>query len=85
MECYLVKQTILATEQKQLKTDCEIIWVKIQLATCKSLYIAAYYKPKEDDVHSSEEFKKSLELSKMHKGLYWILGDFNYPHCSWDF
>ena len=27
----LVKDTIIATEQKQLKTDCEIIWVKLDI------------------------------------------------------
>jgi hypothetical protein len=80
----LVKDTILATEQKQLKTNCEILWIKIHLTSCKPLYIAAYYRPKEADVQSSEEFRKSLELTANLKGNFWILGDFNYPKLSWD-
>ena len=38
----LVKDIIIATEQKQLKTDCEIIWVKLDIVAAKPLYIAAY-------------------------------------------
>ena len=46
----LVIDTIIATEQKQLKTDCEIIWVKLDIVAAKPLYIAAYYRPKESDI-----------------------------------
>ena len=43
----LVKDALIATEQKQLKTNCELIWVKIDMVTTKPIYIAAYYRPKE--------------------------------------
>ena len=39
----LVKDTFIATEQKQLKTNCEPIWVKIDMVTTKPLYVAVYY------------------------------------------
>ena len=32
----LVKDTIVVTEQKQLKTDCEIIWVKLDNVAAKT-------------------------------------------------
>ena len=55
----LVRNTFIATEQsRELKTDCEIIWIKLELEGCNSLYIASYYGPKENDLHSFEEFKK---------------------------
>ena len=80
----LVKDTIIATEQKQLKTDCGIIWVKLDIVAAKPLYIAAYYRPKESDAHSLEELNRSLEMVSMRKGNIWVLGDFNFPKFSWD-
>ncbi|KAH3844697.1 hypothetical protein DPMN_086958 [Dreissena polymorpha] len=41
----------------------------------------AYYRPKEADVQSSEEFRKSLELTTNLKGNFWILGDFKYTQA----
>ena len=38
----LVKDTIIATEQEQLKTDYEIIWIKLDIVAAKPLYIAAW-------------------------------------------
>ena len=55
----LVRNTFTATEQRELKTDCEIIWIKLELEGCKALYIASYYRPKENDLHSFEELTKS--------------------------
>ena len=80
----LVKDTIIATKQKQLKTDCEIIWVKLDVVASKPLYIAAYYRPKESDAKSLEELNKSLEMVSMRKGSMWVLGDFNFPGLSWN-
>ena len=48
----LVKDTLITMEQKQLKTNCELIWVKIDMVTTKPIYIAAYYRPKEGDTDS---------------------------------
>ena len=80
----LVKDTMIATEQKQLKTDCEIIWVKLDIVAAKPLYIAAYYRPKESGAHSLEELNRSLEKVRTRKGNTWVLGDFNFAESSWD-
>ena len=53
----LVRNSFVATEQRELSTDCEIIWVKLEPEGCKALYIASYYRPHEDDLHSFEELK----------------------------
>ena len=79
----LVRDTLIATEQKQLKTNCEIIWVKIEIATAKPIYIAAYYRRKEGDTESIVELRRSLDLAAQLKGTLWLLGDFNYPKFSW--
>ena len=42
----LVSGTVVCSEQPQLKSDCETIWVKLEIVGSRSLYIAAYYKPK---------------------------------------
>ena len=57
----LVKNDIIASEQKQFQTDCAILWVKIELVGTRPLHKAAYYRPKENDAYSAEEFTKSLE------------------------
>ena len=40
-----MKDTIFATEQKQLKANCEVLWIKIHWTSCKPLDIEAYYRP----------------------------------------
>ena len=55
----LVKDDIIASEQKQFQTDCEILWIKIELVGTRPLHIAAYYRPKENDAHSADEFRRS--------------------------
>lgn len=49
----------MAQETKNIKSDCEDVWVKINLFGSKSLLIGAYYKPHEFDHPSSTKFAKS--------------------------
>ena len=83
-EFMLVKNHIIASEQRQFKTDCDVVWVKIEMVGAKPLYIAAYYRPDEGDAASAEEFEKSLSLVNQEKGNIWVLGDLNYPKLTWD-
>ena len=41
-------------------TDCEILWVKLEVKGFKPFYIAPYYKPHENDTKSILELEKSL-------------------------
>ena len=66
------------------QTDCEIVWVKIELVGTKPLYIAAYYRLKENDVYNADGFRKSLEMVSQQNGDIWILSDLNYPKLNWD-
>ena len=34
----MVKGDIIASEQKEFKTDCEIVWIKIELVQVPYLY-----------------------------------------------
>ena len=58
--------------------------MKVNIASAKALYIAAYYRPKEGDTESAGDLRHSLEFVSKTQGNVWILGDFNNPKFSWD-
>ena len=66
----LVKNDIMASEQKQFQTDWEILWVKIELVGTRFLHIAAYYRPKENDACSVDESIKSYEKVSKERVIY---------------
>ena len=59
----LVRDNIVCTEQTQFHTNCEMVWVKLEVAGVHPLciHICAYYKPKEDDQGSLLELRRSIE------------------------
>ena len=80
----LVRDNIVCSEQAQFHTNCEMVWVKLEVTGVHPLYICAYYKPKEEDQESLLELHQSVEEVKKHaKGNIWILGDFNLPKLTW--
>ena len=81
----LVKSCLNAVEVPELKTNCEILWFKINQISCKPIFVSAYYKPHENDTISADQFYQSVKAAcKLSKGLIWIAGDFNYPKFDWD-
>ena len=60
----LVSDTVVCSEQPQLKSDCKIIWVKLEIEGSQPLYIEAYYKPKED-TQNSLDMLIDFELKKV--------------------
>ena len=80
----LVKDDMLAVRQTELETNCEVTWTKIDIAGCKSVYVAAYYRHHENDRHSLEELQKSLErICNRSSSHVWVGGDFNFPGYDW--
>ena len=73
----------IANRVQDWETNCDILWIKLQLAGSVPLHIAAYYEPDESDSQSFDEFRKSVQVASTVKGQTWILGDFNYPKFSW--
>ena len=61
----------------------KLLWVKLEIVGSRPLYIAAYYKPKEDDQNSLDMLRCSLERLIGKKGNILVLGDFNLPKFSW--
>ena len=75
-----IKDTYLSMEVPELQTDCEIIWAKIQLVGCKTLYLCPYYNPKTSDVVSITRFSDSINRAASIKdSILLIGGDFNLP------
>ena len=83
----LVRNSLICTEQAKFRTNCEMVWVKLEVAGVHPLYICAYCKPKEDDQESLLELRKSIEMVKRQtsetKGNIWVLGDFDLPKLNW--
>ena len=75
---------MLPTVQQKLNTNCEIIWIKLEIKGSKPFYISSYYKPNESDINSLLELEKSLDQARKLKGTKVILGDFNLPKLTWD-
>ena len=81
-----VRNDIIYTHAPDLDTDCEIIWIQIKLARCKSLTIGAFYRPPHiRDPAYLDELRKSLNKNKnSHKGNTWLAGDFNLGDILWE-
>ena len=65
-------------------TNCENLWVQLNLAGSKSVLIGAYYKQHESEQTSFEELIKSLTLVNQTKSTDWLLWDFNLPKVDWE-
>ena len=60
----LVKSALSSEEKSEFNSDCENLWVQLNLVGSKSVLIGAYYKPHESDQHSLNELSKSLDMVK---------------------
>ena len=80
----MVRADIVCNEQPQFKTDCEILWVKIEITGVHPLFLCAFYRPKEENQDNLIELGKSIEKVKAKaKGNILILVDFNLPKLTW--
>ena len=71
--------TLICSEQPQLRSECEITWVKLDVVDTHPLYLAAFYKPKEDDQDSLDGLRSSPDGLTGKKGNIIVVGDFNFP------
>ena len=58
----LVRSALSSEEKSEFNSDCENLWVLLNLVGSKSVLIGAYYKPYEFDQHSLDELSKSLDI-----------------------
>ncbi len=78
-----VKDHFISSHETDLDTDCEILWVKLDIAGCKSLYLAAYYRPNANDQESLAQLAESLEKLRKKNSHIWVAGDMNLPGLDW--
>ena len=80
----LVRNDYICTEQSQFQTDCELIWVKLEVKGTHPLFIWTFYRPSENEFTSILELKRSLKNVQKHaKGNIWLLKGFNFPNLTW--
>lgn len=79
----LVREDILAIEEPEYVTNCEINWVKIKLLGNKDLHVGVFYMPHRNE-NDLNELDRSLTLISEHKDRHVVLlGDFNCPGIDW--
>ena len=80
-----VSQNLISARVEELETKGETVWVRVNIAGSKSLYIAGCYRPHENDEEGHEELVSSMSKAADHRNNYiWMAGDFNYPGISWE-
>ena len=78
-----VRDCIMSSQITDFDTDCEILWVKINIASCKSLYLASYYHPNANDYDSLTKLEGSIAKVPKKNSHIWIAGDMNLPGIIW--
>ena len=76
------KPGLIVKHRPDLDTDCEIAWIQIQLHNCKSLFVAAFYRPPSSNIDYLLNLHTSLSRIPNDKHI-WISGDFNLPDIDW--
>ena len=79
-----IRRDLNGVRRVDLETDCELLWVKIDIIGSKSLYVGGFYRPHVNDKVSAESLKNSLSriIDKTNSHI-WVAGDFNYPGIDW--
>ena len=77
-----VRKDLKSSRQIEIETDCEIVWVKLEIPNCPNVYICSYYRPNVSDTDSNIALTTSLERLPRNCSTY-IAGDFNYPGIKW--
>ncbi len=68
------KNDYIGTKESSMKTDCEIVWAKMEVAGCRTLHVCSYYKPSEGDEHSVQQFEESLQKLRQNSNSFVIIG-----------
>jgi hypothetical protein len=82
-----IRNNLIATHRTDLDSNCEIVWVTIELQGAKKITIGAFYRSQ--NVGSSPDYLDQLResLSKINTsrgGQIWLAGDFNFPGIDWE-
>ncbi|MGL1889688.1 MAG: hypothetical protein OCD76_24455, partial [Reichenbachiella sp.] len=78
-----VHNRLLSSVCMDMDTDCEIVWVKVELCNAKDLFIGAFYRPPTSK-HTLDELDKSIDKLRNSNSIVCLCGDFNLPNITWD-
>ena len=79
-----VKSIYKCDHAPELDTNCELIWVKLQMPSKKNIHIGAYYRHHVSDESSVQEFDISLSrLAGSNDTTIIVGGDMNFPGWDW--
>ena len=77
-----INKDLVSTRYQSAETQCEIVWAKIEIKSCKPLLIGSYYRPHASDAESLAQLDESL--TRLPKNCYiWLAGDMNLPGIEW--
>ena len=73
------------TETPELDTNCEIVWCKMNIYGCRTLYLGSFYWPPDKiDNDYLEEFNSSLSRIMSNRNAHVLVGgDFNCCGIEW--
>ncbi|MCG8116962.1 MAG: reverse transcriptase domain-containing protein, partial [Candidatus Thiodiazotropha endolucinida] len=79
------KRDLLCTESPELDTDCELVWCKLNIIGCRTLYLGSFYRPPDQiDPEYLEAFNSSLSrLMSNANAQILVGGDFNCGDIEW--
>ena len=79
------KSDLLCTETLELDINCEIVWCKLNIIGCRTLYLGSFYRPPDKiDNEYLEEFNSSLSRIMLNRNAHVLVGgDFNCGDIEW--
>ena len=80
-----VKNEFQSCEAKELETDCELVWVEINIPNSRKILVSSFYRPQPHDKTSLENLNISLSrINPSSKSIVILSGDFNLGHIDWN-
>jgi hypothetical protein len=88
-QCYggvliAVSKSILSQEVPELQTECENVWVEVNLVNARKLVIGCFYRPPSDNGQALDQLRGSLNrINTNAQSTVLLGGDFNLGHIDW--
>ena len=79
------RRDLLCMETPELDTECEIVWCKLNIIGCRTLYLGSFYRPPDRiDPEYLESFNLSLSRIMSNRNAHVLIGgDFNCGDIEW--
>ena len=79
-----VSADLTSSEEPELQTECEILWIKIKIKGRRNLLVCCFYHPHTEYLDSMNNFLESARrASSCENAIIVMGGDFNLPGWDW--